>query len=82
MNHPRNHHFYGWYEPSKMGGLLLLLYRQKKSGPLILQLRSGLQEPNLLTSGQQFGFFFSHLREEMGAASVAFFDIFWVMFLS
>ena len=35
------------------------------------------QEPNLLTSGQQFGFFFSHLRDELGAASVAFLGIFW-----
>lgn len=25
-----------------------------------------MREPNLLTSGQQFGFFFSHLREELG----------------
>ena len=24
INHPPNHHFYGWYKPSKMGGLLLL----------------------------------------------------------
>ena len=24
INHPPNHHFYGWYKPSNMGGLLLL----------------------------------------------------------
>ena len=24
INHPPNHHFYGWYKPSKIGGLLLL----------------------------------------------------------